>query len=51
MHAIHAVRKEIWQARLVARHQDEHFIPTQDRSLTGVWIAPDDATIETVVYG
>ena len=27
-------------------HPDEHFIPTQDRSLTGVWIAPDDATIE-----
>lgn len=27
-------------------HQDEHFIPTRDRSLTGVWIALDDATIE-----
>ena len=24
-------------------HQDEHFIPTRDRSLTGVWIALDDA--------
>ncbi len=29
-----------------AWHQDEHFIPTRDRSLTGVWIALDDATIE-----
>lgn len=27
-------------------HQDETFIPTHDRSLTGVWIALDDATIE-----
>ncbi|MGB1088449.1 MAG: phytanoyl-CoA dioxygenase family protein, partial [Alphaproteobacteria bacterium] len=27
-------------------HQDEHFIPTRDQSLTGVWIALDDATIE-----
>ena len=24
-------------------HQDEYFIPTRDRSLTGVWIAVDDA--------
>jgi phytanoyl-CoA hydroxylase len=27
-----------------AWHQDEFFIPTRDRSLTGVWIALDDAT-------
>lgn len=27
-------------------HQDEHFIPTRDRSLTAAWIALDDATIE-----
>jgi ectoine hydroxylase-related dioxygenase (phytanoyl-CoA dioxygenase family) len=27
-----------------AWHQDEHFIPTRDRSLTGAWIALDDAT-------
>jgi len=26
-------------------HQDEYYIPTRDRSLTGVWIAIDDATI------
>ena len=29
-----------------AWHQDEHFIATRDRSLVGVWIALDDATIE-----
>ena len=29
-----------------AWHQDESFIPTQDASLTGVWIALDDATID-----
>ncbi len=29
-----------------AWHQDEHFIPTRDRSLVGVWIALDDATID-----
>ena len=29
-----------------AWHQDEHFIPTRDRSLCGVWIALDDATTE-----
>lgn len=29
-----------------AWHQDEAFIPTSDRSLTGVWIALDRATIE-----
>lgn len=29
-----------------AWHQDEHYIPTRDRSLTGAWIALDDATIE-----
>jgi ectoine hydroxylase-related dioxygenase (phytanoyl-CoA dioxygenase family) len=29
-----------------AWHQDEDFIPTRDRSLTGAWIALDDATIE-----
>ena len=28
-----------------AWHQDEYFIPTRDRSLTGVWIALDDATV------
>ena len=27
-----------------AWHQDEYFIPTRDRSLTGVWIALDPAT-------
>lgn len=27
-------------------HQDEYFIPTRDRSLTGAWIAIDDADIE-----
>lgn len=29
-----------------AWHQDEFYIPTRDRSLVGVWIALDDATIE-----
>jgi len=29
-----------------AWHQDEHFLPTRDRSLCGVWIALDDATID-----
>jgi phytanoyl-CoA hydroxylase len=29
-----------------AWHQDENFIPTRDRSLTGGWIALDDATTE-----
>ncbi|HKJ90695.1 MAG TPA: phytanoyl-CoA dioxygenase family protein [Oceanipulchritudo sp.] len=29
-----------------AWHQDEDFIPTRDRSLTGAWIAIDDATID-----
>jgi ectoine hydroxylase-related dioxygenase (phytanoyl-CoA dioxygenase family) len=29
-----------------AWHQDERYIPTRDRSLVGVWIALDDATIE-----
>lgn len=28
-----------------AWHQDEHYIPTRDRSLTAAWIALDDATI------
>ncbi|WP_214071865.1 phytanoyl-CoA dioxygenase family protein [Mucilaginibacter sp. dw_454] len=27
-------------------HQDEFYIPTRDKSLTGVWIAIDDATID-----
>lgn len=27
-------------------HQDEFYIPTRDRTLTGVWIAIDDATVE-----
>lgn len=27
-------------------HQDEDYIPTRDRSLTGAWIALDDATVE-----
>lgn len=26
-------------------HQDEYFIPTRDKSLIGVWIAIDDATV------
>jgi phytanoyl-CoA hydroxylase len=29
-----------------AWHQDEDFIPTRDRSLIGVWIALDDATVK-----
>lgn len=29
-----------------AWHQDEDFIPTRDRSLTGAWLALDDATTE-----
>ncbi|SDT27673.1 phytanoyl-CoA dioxygenase family protein [Microlunatus soli] len=29
-----------------AWHQDEFFIPTRDRSLTAVWIALDDATVQ-----
>jgi phytanoyl-CoA hydroxylase len=29
-----------------AWHQDEFFIPTRDRSLTGGWVAMDDATVE-----
>jgi phytanoyl-CoA hydroxylase len=29
-----------------AWHQDEHFIATRDRSLCGVWIALDDATVQ-----
>lgn len=29
-----------------AWHQDEDFIPTRDRTLTGGWIAMDDATVE-----
>ena len=27
-------------------HQDEYYIPTRDRSLTGVWIAVDEAEID-----
>jgi phytanoyl-CoA hydroxylase len=27
-------------------HQDEYYIPTRDKSLIGVWVAIDDATIE-----
>jgi len=29
-----------------AWHQDEIYIPTRDRSLTGAWMALDDATVE-----
>ncbi len=29
-----------------AWHQDEDFIPTRDRTLTGAWMALDDATVE-----
>ena len=29
-----------------AWHQDEHFLPTRDRSLCGVWIALDDARVD-----
>lgn len=29
-----------------AWHQDEYFIPTRDRSLTAIWVALDDATVE-----
>jgi ectoine hydroxylase-related dioxygenase (phytanoyl-CoA dioxygenase family) len=29
-----------------AWHQDELYIPTRDRSLTGAWVAIDDATVE-----
>lgn len=27
-------------------HQDEYYIPTRDKSLTGAWIAIDDATVD-----
>ena len=27
-------------------HQDEYFIPTRDKSLTGVWVAIDDASVQ-----
>lgn len=27
-------------------HQDEYYVPTRDRSLVGVWIAIDDATVD-----
>lgn len=27
-------------------HQDEYYIPTRDKSLVGVWVAIDDATID-----
>eukprot|EP01083_Nonionella_stella_P132058 401453_1 len=27
-------------------HQDEYYIPTRDKSLTGVWVAIDDVTID-----
>jgi ectoine hydroxylase-related dioxygenase (phytanoyl-CoA dioxygenase family) len=29
-----------------AWHQDEDYIPTRDRSMTGAWIALDDATVQ-----
>ncbi|MGB5759341.1 MAG: phytanoyl-CoA dioxygenase family protein [Acidimicrobiales bacterium] len=29
-----------------AWHQDEYFIPTRDRSLVGLWLALDDATVQ-----
>jgi len=29
-----------------AWHQDEFYLPTRDRSLTGAWIALDDATVD-----
>ena len=29
-----------------AWHQDEYYIPTRDRSLTGAWIALDDAVVQ-----
>ncbi len=29
-----------------AWHQDEYYIPTRDRSLTGMWMALDDATVD-----
>lgn len=29
-----------------AWHQDEYYVPTRDKSLIGVWIAAEDATIE-----
>jgi ectoine hydroxylase-related dioxygenase (phytanoyl-CoA dioxygenase family) len=29
-----------------AWHQDEYYIPTRDQSLTGGWLAMDDATVE-----
>jgi ectoine hydroxylase-related dioxygenase (phytanoyl-CoA dioxygenase family) len=43
--AIDAVRQVGGQARS-GLHQDEANIPTRDRSLTAVWIALDDATLE-----
>ena len=44
MHSMLYVKPPTFQGR--SWHQDEVYIPTRDRSLTGAWIALDDATIE-----
>lgn len=44
MHSMVYVKPPQFQGR--AWHQDEVYIPTRDRSLTGAWIALDDATRE-----
>jgi hypothetical protein len=44
MHSMLYVKPPNFQGR--SWHQDEVYIPTRDRSLTGAWIALDDATKE-----
>ena len=44
MHSMLFVKPPGFQGR--SWHQDEVYIPTRDRSLTGAWIALDDATKE-----
>jgi hypothetical protein len=44
MHSMLFVKPPGFQGR--GWHQDETYIPTRDRSLTGAWIALDDATID-----
>jgi hypothetical protein len=44
MHSMLYIKPPKFQGR--SWHQDEVYIPTRDRSLTGAWIALDDATQE-----
>ncbi|MES2462761.1 MAG: phytanoyl-CoA dioxygenase family protein [Armatimonadota bacterium] len=44
MHSMLFIKPPQFQGR--AWHQDETYIPTRDRTLTGAWIALDDATSE-----